>query len=116
MMNISKPMIDLIKEIRRRCPSDIKPSIKLANPDVIDEILVLYHESSDTIFKALVKELCHIAGSPWVESLTKPQDNAGQFITKTYRGQTIYEPINTEVKEKDTRQKSVKMYRGVAIK
>lgn len=87
-MIMNKSMVDLIKEISRRCDPDIKPNIKLANPDVIAEILLVYHQSNDVVLKALIKELCLVAGSPWIEALTSPQES----------------------------KKSQKMYRGVALK
>ena len=54
-MNYSKAMIDLISEARRRAPSDDKPSIKLANPDVLTELHKIYHHSNDTVLRVIIK-------------------------------------------------------------
>lgn len=86
-MLINKSMIDLIKEIRRHCEPDVKPNIKLANPDVLAEILLVYHQSNDVVLKALVKELCLIAGPPWLEALIPPQKQTKN--QKMYRGATL---------------------------
>ena len=94
-MQYTKAMVELIQEARRRVPSEQKPNIKLANPDVFLELASLYHNSQDTIFRTLVKEAFHLAGDPWPEKLIKPEpSNEGpkeQFITKIYRGQTVLE-------------------------
>lgn len=74
-MQYTKAIVDLIQEARRRAPSEDKPSIKLANPDVLFELLRLYQKSSDAIFKALVKEVFNLAGDPWPERLeAKPKE------------------------------------------
>ena len=118
-MHMTKAMIDLIREIRRRSPNDVKTSIKFANPDVIDELIVLYHESNDPIFIALVKELCVVAGPPWSLSLNGEQETSTEhpqkFKTKVYRGQTTLEPINNESVEEKEPDKPVRMYRGHPI-
>lgn len=119
-MDMTKPMIDLIREIRRRSSDDVKNSIKFANPDVIDELIVLYHESNDPVFIALVKELCVLAGPPWSLSLSGEQeipiDEPQKFKTKVYRGQTTLEPINNNSVEEEEPDKPVRMYRGHPIK
>ena len=119
-MDMTKPMIDLIREIRRRSPDDVKDSIKFANPDVIDELIVLYHESKDPVFIALVKELCVLAGPPWSLSLASEQEAVTEapqkFKTKVYRGQTTLEPINNKSSEPEPASKPVRMYRGHPIK
>jgi len=61
-MDMTKPMIDLIREIRRRSSDEVKGSIKFSNPNLIDELIVLHHKSNDPILIALMKELCALAG------------------------------------------------------
>jgi hypothetical protein len=92
-MNYSKAMIDLISEARRRASAEDKPSIKLANPDVLSELNKIYHNSTDTVLKAIIKETFYLAGEGWpdklVEKLEEVISTKGpRFITKVYRGQT----------------------------
>jgi len=119
-MDMTKPMIDLIREIRRRSPDDVKNSIKFANPDVIDELIDIYQESTDPIFIALVKELCVLAGPPWSLSLNGEQESPAEepqkFKTKVYRGQTTLEPISNKSDDEKKPAKPVRMYRGHPIK
>ncbi len=117
-MVYSKPMIDLIREIRRRVDADQKPSIKLANPDLLEELIPIYQQSKDNVFKALARELMQMAGETWVEKLQAPivKESPG-FITKMYRGQTRLEKAKTiEASELPSRKKKPKrMYRGMVV-
>lgn len=87
-MNYNKPMIDLVQEIRRRVPSEDKPSIKLANPDLLSELVILYQKSTDNVMKALTRELMIMAGKDWETRLATNSAAKGKYITHTYRGQT----------------------------
>ena len=114
-MIFTKPIIDLIKEIRRHVPAEMKPGIKLANPEVLDEIIILYHESNDTILRALVKELCFLAGSEWSDRLIVPQKEEQRYVTKVYRGQTELVPVQSESTEEISSSKPVRVYRGAIV-
>lgn len=123
-MQYTKAMVDLIQEARRRAPSEDKPNIKLANPDVLFELLKLYQKSSDTIFKVLIKEVFHLAGDPWPARLEEkprteqvPEEVPEGYVVKVYRGQTVLErkansPDNKE-KSESTRPKRI--YRGQVV-
>ncbi len=119
-MNYSKAMIDLISEARRRASSDDKPSIKLANPDVLVELNKIYHSSSDTVLKAIIKETFHLAGEGWPDKLleeskedTDLSAKGSRFITKVYRGQTqlIEIPPAAELSASKTKR----IYRGQLV-
>lgn len=120
-MNYTKAMIDLISEARRRAPSEDKPSIKLANPDVLSELNTIYHATKDVVIKAIIKETFHLAGGSWPEKLLDTDSNietdiseGPRFITKVYRGQTQLIEIIPEEKLENT-TKSVRIYRGQII-
>ncbi|AJQ92341.1 hypothetical protein [Gynuella sunshinyii] len=112
-MLYSKPMIELVYEIRRRVPSHLKPDIKLANPDLLDELLLYYQKDADTIVKALIKELMQLAGDPWTDLLTSQESSSDQYVTKTYRGALMLEPRKAGTEEKS--RSSRKMYRGQMV-
>ena len=118
-MNYSKAMIDLISEARRRAPSDDKPSIKLANPDVLTELNKIYHHSNDTVLRVIIKETFQLAGGHWPEKLAEPIEeeevtNGPRFITKVYRGQTQLIEVAPEGSNTH-KEKTVRMYRGHAV-
>lgn len=120
-MTYTKPMIDLMREIRRRVPADDKPSIKLANPDVLSELITIYRATSDNILRALVRDLMAMAGGDWSTRLevdvTPPVENKERFITRVYRGQTtLVEAMGGSGESEERRQERRKrVYRGQVI-
>lgn len=117
-MNYSKAMIDLISEARRRASSEDKPSIKLANPDVLVELNKIYHNSSDTVLKAIIKEAFYLVGEGWPEKLIAEvveiqNDQGPRYITKVYRGQT--QLIEIKEQEASSAKKSQRIYRGQVV-
>jgi len=112
-MQYTKPMIELVFEIRRRVPADLKPSIKLANPELLDELTQHYAKSRDVITQTLIKELLQKAGAPWDSYLEAEQrEKAPKQVTKAYRGQVTLEDAPDHSK---TKSKSKRMYRGQVV-
>lgn len=120
-MQYSKPMIDLVYEIRRRVDAKIKPGIKLANPDMLQELAEFHHNCKDTITRTLIKELLSLAGEPWVDQLNEPsrkpdtpKPNTPKQITKVYRGQVslVDSPLAGTAKEP---HRPVRIYRGQRV-
>lgn len=116
-MQYTRPMIDLVYEIRRRVDAQMKPSVKLANPDVLSELASYYHGSADTITKTLIKELLSLAGDDW-ERLLQPATTAEtsaisgvRQVVKVYRGQTML----VDVPQAQEAPKPVRMYRGAPV-
>jgi len=115
-MQYTKPMIDLVYEIRRRVDANMKPSVKMANPDVLKELAEYHHHTTDNITKTLIKELLFLAGPTWValldttKSFTEKMSDHPKQVVKVYRGQTtlVDAPQATE-------SKKVRMYRGAPI-
>ena len=130
-MNFSKSMIDLVREIRRRAPSEHKPGIKLANPELLSELLPWYQSSTDAIVKALIKELFTQAGDEWSQKLyllehgEEPAESGKtsdgvihkdgkRYVTKVYRGQTQLVEVATE--STAPAEAPVRMYRGQVVR
>ncbi len=121
-MNFSKQMIDLVREIRRRVASQDKPGIKLANPELLTELVPIYHRSTDTVTNTLIKELFHLAGDDWPQRLLirdseaerQPQATSPEkvYVTKVYRGQT--QLIEVERPTRET-AKPQRIYRGQVV-
>ncbi len=86
-MQFTKPMIELVFEIRRYAPSDLKPAIKLANPDLFAELQTFYHSLANTITKALIKELFYLAGGDWPSRLETSEVTTPAQTVRVYRGQ-----------------------------
>lgn len=94
-MQYTKPMIDLVYEIRRRVDADMKPSVKMANPELLKELADYHHHTKDTITKTLIKELLFMAGDQWPQLLEPNAEKVPKApeipkqVVKVYRGQTI---------------------------
>jgi hypothetical protein len=117
-MNYSKAMIDLISEARRRAASEDKPSIKLANPDVLFELNKIYHNSTDTVLKAIIKETFFLAGEGWPDKLMEEaeidhKELGPRYVTKVYRGQT--QLVEVARPENVVKRNSKKIYRGQVV-
>jgi hypothetical protein len=112
-MKFDKAMIDLVKEIRRRSPSELKPGIKLANPELLSELLEQFHASKDVVTKALIKELFSLAGDPWPDALKRDDKPEKHYSTMVYRGQVRHVETRSEkpVSDKVTQL----MYRGQPV-
>lgn len=118
-MQYSKPMIDLVMEVRRRVPSAMKPGIKLANPEVLDELANYYPNSKDTVTRALIKELMQLAGEPWQRRLQVPESPAPHgHQLKVYRGRASLTEKPEIPQNRDTgeKQRPVRMYRGQVVR
>ena len=114
-MQYSKPMIELVYEIRRRVNADLKPSIKLSNPELLNELTDIYHSIDCAVSKALIKELFALAGDPWVELLENNEKNTTRQAAKVYRGQMSLEESGGSTAEDDDKKKPVRIYRGRVI-
>lgn len=117
-MQYTKPMIELVFEIRKLVPSPLKPGIKLANPDLFAELREHYKTGAKTITKALIKELFSLAGEEWLIYLTQAAPDKPIYNTKMYRGVVSLEEsatntgTDTNAKKKDAKKR---VYRGQVI-
>ena len=116
-MQFTKPMIELVYEIRRRVPGDVKPGIKLANPELFDELKTLYFDKANAVTKALIKELFHLAGPTWMDLLEKKNSAIPKQRVKVYRGQTEFEDskLAPQITEERRKQIKKKIYRGQVV-
>lgn len=114
-MTYTKSMIDLIKEIRKRAHSEVKPSIKMANPELFFELKAIFHQSKDVVTHALIKELFQLAGEPWVNSLHNDEESERQML-KSYRGQTeLVSRSSKGAEPKNSSQVRKRIYRGQLV-
>lgn len=115
-MQFTKPMIELVFEIRRRVDAQMKPGIKLANPDLLVELAAVHHHSKDTILRTLIKELLTVAGDEWLSLLQQPGQAPGKMMVKAYRGQVSLEAAPADRPSSgETGTNSVRYYRGVRV-
>ncbi len=112
-------MIELIYEIRRRVESELKPSIKFANPNLLNELIFYYRTCEDAILKALIKELMVYAGEQWQQRLQEEHFRTDQPKTtlKSYRGSVSIEETYPEAPPAPAAiAKPELIYRGQVVK
>ena len=69
MVTITKEMIDIITILRRRINNEFEVPIKLANQDLMSDLVGFYHKSTDQLTKELIHEVLTLAGENWVGKL-----------------------------------------------
>ena len=108
--NLSKEMIDVMQQLRKRLRSEFNADIKLSQPDVIHEILKLVNKSKDQKTQLLFADLEDLMG---IELRMPDQEVEAPTIktsTRIYRGQVI-EDIQPAVQASTT----ARVYRGHAV-
>ena len=114
-MIFTKPMIDLVQEIRKRVPSEHKSSIKLSDPNLLNVLIPIHRSCSDAILQALLKDLFFKAGEDWLDKLEAGEIQKEKYVTRVYRGQVQLVPVSKETSEKASVKTSRKVYRGQVI-
>lgn len=113
-MQYSKPMIELVYEIRRSVPSEMKPEVKLANPELFNELIKYYYQDCRIVTRALIKELLSIAGQEWSKALIDGAPITERLQTKMYRG-TVSLEKSARQSTKDPAMRTKRIYRGQVV-
>ncbi|WP_317931264.1 hypothetical protein [Halioxenophilus sp. WMMB6] len=117
-MQFTKPMIDLVYEIRRRIRAELKAEVKLANPELLSMLVRSFHEDKpDAVCRALIKELMALAGGEWPVRLEDPASvDAKRMVVGAYRGTVSHEePKVAAPAGGEAGRKPVRIYRGRVI-
>lgn len=117
-MHYTKPMIELVFEIRRRADAGTKLGIKLAKPELLKELAAIYHSHQDPMLRTLIKGLMGQAGEEWVGRLQSAGKESGRTTVKIYRGQTSPEKSPTPGDTANTASQttsSPRYYRGARV-
>lgn len=98
-MQYTKPMIDLVLQIRKNAPAQLKPAVKLADPNLLHTLARHYQHLDDANLRKSVAQLMALAGPTWSQLLTSvaasdaPEPNssppAAPAPAMMYRGQRI---------------------------
>lgn len=127
MVTLTKPMIDLVRELRRHASAELKPAIKLANPELFEEVVQWHKTSKSHVAKALIRELLRHAGEEWVQRVDSPEPSAQpsgetsttggkRYITRVYRGQTqLVEATGSPDSGNQKKPPVLRVYRGQRV-
>ncbi len=112
-MLYTKPMIELVFQIRRLCPSELKPIIKLANPNLFGELQSLYQGDNCTACKKLITELFSLVETPLGESSKGGLSYPGQSFFENVTAKS--EPKSPEAAAEMLKKSRKRVYRGQVI-
>ena len=121
--NLSKDMIDLMQQLRKRLRSEFGVDVKLSQPDVIQQLLVLVDKSHDQRTLLLFADLEHMMGVT-LEHAHEEASNAEPLseehqtiIRRVYRGQVIEERVARKEPQlsANTSQIKKRIYRGQEV-
>lgn len=121
-MQYTKSMIDLVFQIRKVAPEELRPKIKLTNPDLMDFLADIYNKFEEFKLKNLIKQLFSLAGPAWLglitESRSSERKSGGFKFAKStdakqmYRGQTV---LSEKSPAAEGKKAKVVTYRGQQI-
>lgn len=116
--NLSKEMIDLLQQLRKRLRSEFNVDLKLSQSDIIDALLVLVEKSRDQRTQLLFADLEDMMGLE-LRQVKNPQEPiVTSASVKMYRGQTVNEPIKLNTSGKNPQQvitAKTRIYRGQIV-
>lgn len=107
-MEMTKPIIDCMQNLRRRIRAEQGSDIRLSQADAIAQMLALAMKSRDEKTRALGKELSQLTGSELPAS--QPLASTTATPSNTYRGAMVQ---NEEAHPAHT--PSVRIYRGQRV-
>lgn len=112
-MLYTKPMIELVFQIRRLCPSELKPIIKLANPNLFGELQSLYQGNNCAACKKLITEFFSLVETPLGESAKSGFSYPGQNFFESVTAKSA--PNSPEAAAATLKKSRKRVYRGQVI-
>ncbi|NVK39304.1 MAG: hypothetical protein HWE18_15360 [Gammaproteobacteria bacterium] len=109
--NLTKDMIDIMQQLRKRLRSEFGVELKLSQPDIVQNILALVSKSHDQRTLLLFADLEDMMGIE-LRVRTEPAEEAQTSAKRVYRGQVIPD-VASESAAADNRPKRI--YRGQVV-
>lgn len=118
--NLSKEMIDLLQQLRKRLRSEFGIELKLSQDDIVQKILHYVEKSKDQKTLLLFADLEDMMGislprsavSPSPVKEPEPEHGQASKTKRVYRGQVIEDEPSFQPSKKDA---PVRMYRGQVV-
>ncbi|MGR6871109.1 hypothetical protein ACU6U9_02105 [Pseudomonas sp. HK3] len=110
--NLSKDMIDVMQQLRKRLRSEFGVELKLSQPDIVQSILECVKKSHDQRTQLLFADLEDMMGLELMGGVPE-QDNTNTAPTKRmYRGQPI---ADTPLHGAGADHRPKRIYRGQVV-
>lgn len=72
-LNIDRPMVSLFFEIKRNMPFDQRKDMKIAAPNIGEQLVSIYRDSNNKSLKGLIENFMEHAGQGWAQRLNAPK-------------------------------------------
>jgi len=112
MMTYTKPMIDLVQELRKRLNQELGVKVRISDPDLLTHMCEYYRRSANEATQSLIKELLGMAGKAWLDIVSGP---AKSPTGKMYRGQPVLTDKPPVSKGGGNSTAKPRMYRGQIV-
>ncbi|GAA6135668.1 hypothetical protein NBRC116188_24580 [Oceaniserpentilla sp. 4NH20-0058] len=110
--NLSKDMIDIMQQLRKRLRSEFGVELRLSQADIVQNILEYVSKSHDQRTQLLFADLEDMMGIDLMpRSAAQMDDKPTASGKRVYRGQVMPDPIPAA--RRDTRPKRI--YRGQVV-
>lgn len=108
--NLSKDMIDIMQQLRKRLRSEFGVELKLSQADIVQNILKYVQESHDQRTQLLFADLEDMMGVELMPRSSSYAEEQKAASKRVYRGQVVPDPVPSL---QDTRPKRI--YRGQVV-
>jgi hypothetical protein len=68
-MSIDRPMVQLFFQIKRLMPTESQQNMKIASPDIAEQLIDIYVASKNASIRTLIELFMERAGNPWTAKL-----------------------------------------------
>lgn len=109
--NLSKDMIDIMQQLRKRLRSEFGVELKLSQPDIVQIILEFVKKSHDQRTQLLFADLEDMMG---LELLSRSSSEINEKASgkRVYRGQVMPDPVVSSSSHDD---RPKRIYRGQVV-
>lgn len=97
-MQYTKAMIDLVFQIRKSAPEELRSNIKLSNPELLGFLADSYLKLEELRLRSLIQQLLALAGPAW-----------SALVSDTYGSDKRFDRRETSAPSPSAKQK---LYRG----
>lgn len=113
-LELDKASYDLIRELRRSLPDDEKSKIRLADPELLQELVALHQRCKDSGRQGLIEQILTQAGASLPEKVQPPASK--KTVKGMYRGQPVLvESRNPAPPGAKPTVRAKRIYRGQVI-
>ena len=115
--NLSKEMIDILQQLRKRLRSEFGVEIRLSQTNIVQQLTNLIEKSHDQRSLLLFADLEDMMGIELSSTIHNDlhESHSKDNIQRVYRGQVNHKPASKEVVSPQNAQITKRIYRGQVV-